>query len=302
MELEKINCNICGANDFDIVYPSLYSEQDDVVKLFKSSGDEPSKDQIVKCKHCEFIYVNPRIKPEKIIEGYSEGSDERFVSQAKGREQTFERSLKFIEKYTQQKGKVLDIGTAGGSFLAVAQKHGWEVEGIEPNKWLCDWSKKNYGLRIKQGTLEKNDFDPVSFDLVTLWDVLEHVPDPCDTLTRINKLLKKEGLLVVNYPDIGSSVAKLMKRKWVFILTVHLFYFTPSTIKKILEKCGFEVVLIKKHWQKLALGYLATRFEPYSKTMHKIATKTVNVLGLDDVQFPYWLGQTFVIAKKVKDL
>src|SRR3989344_5794261 len=99
MELEKLNCNICGANDFEIVYPPLYSEQDDVVKLFKSSGDEPSKDQIVKCKHCGLIYVNPRIKPEKIIEGYSEGSDERFVSQAKGREQTFTRTLKFIEKH-----------------------------------------------------------------------------------------------------------------------------------------------------------------------------------------------------------
>lgn len=297
MEMEKINCNICEKNDYEIIYPSLYTDKDNVVELFKSSGDEPSKDQIVKCKNCGLIYVNPRIQPEKIIEGYSEGSDEKFISQAEGREKTFTRSLKIIEKYVP-KGKLLDIGTAGGSFLAAAKKRGWQVFGIEPNKWLCDWGKKNYGIEIKQGTLEKNNFEPGTFDLVTLWDVLEHVPDPTDTLTRVNKLLKTNGTLVVNYPDIGSSVAQLMKRKWVFILAVHLFYFTPTTIRKLLEKCGFEVILIKKHWQTLQLGYLASRFEPYSKLVCKIATKTVKTLKLADVQFPYWLGQTFVLAKK----
>jgi len=298
--MEKINCNICGKDDYEIVYPSLYTDKDNVVELFKSSGDEPSKDQIVKCKNCRLIYVNPRITPEKIIEGYSEGSDEKFISQAKGREKTFNRALKVVEKYVRI-GKLLDIGTAGGSFLAAAKKRGWQVNGIEPNKWLCDWGKKNYGIEIKQGTLEKNNFEAGSFDLVTLWDVLEHVPDPTDTLTRVNKLLKMNGSLVVNYPDIDSSVAKLMKRKWVFILTVHLFYFTPTTIRKLLEKCGFEVIIIKKHWQTLQLGYLASRFEPYSKLVCKIATKTVKLLGLADAQFPYWLGQTFVLAKKKEE-
>lgn len=300
MELENVKCNICEKDDYTIVYPSLYSEKDNVVELFKSSGDEPSKDQIVKCNNCGLVYVNPRIKPEKIIEGYSEGSDERFISQAQEREKTFAKTLKVIEKYVPV-GSVLDIGTAGGSFLAAAKKRGWQVNGIEPNKWLCEWGKKNYEIDIKQGTLENNKLKQSSFDLVTLWDVLEHVPNPTDTLTRINKLLKINGTLVVNYPDIGASIAKLMRRKWVFILTVHLFYFTPETIKKLLEKCGFEIVLIKKHWQTLKLGYLATRFKPYSNLIYNIATKTVHALHLDNAQIPYWLGQTFVLAKKKEE-
>ena len=301
MELENVKCNNCEKDDWTIVYPSLHNEKDNVVELFKSSGDEPSKDQIVKCKNCGLVYVNPRIKPEQIIEGYSEGTDERFVSQAGAREKTFYKSLQTIEKYVQI-GRVIDIGTAGGSFLSAAKKRGWQVEGIEPNKWLCEWGKKNYGIDIKQGTLEKNELEQNSFDLATLWDVLEHVPEPTDTLTRINKLLKTGGTLVVNYPDFNSSIAKLMGRKWVFLLTVHLFYFTPETIKKILEKCGFEIIIIKKHWQTLQLGYLATRFKPYSELAYKIATKTVNALKLNDLQIPYWLGQTFVLANKVKDL
>jgi ubiquinone/menaquinone biosynthesis C-methylase UbiE len=224
------------------------------------------------------------------------------VSQAKGREITFEKSMMLIEKYIKTKGKLLDVGTAGGSFLAVAKRNGWQVNGIEPNKWLCKWCKKHYGITIKQGTLEKNLFEKNSFDLVTLWDVLEHVSNPTDTLKRVNKLLKKNGALVVNYPDIDSAIAKLMRRKWFFILTVHLYYFTPKTIKKLLEKCGFKVVFLKKHWQTLSLGYLADRLKPYSRIGHKIATKTIKALRIDKMQIKYWLGQTFVIAKKVKEI
>ena len=301
MKLEHINCNICGADDYKIVYHAR-SNKALSIEPFKSESTELSKDQIVKCNRCGLIYVNPRLKPKSIIKGYSEGSNIRFISQAKGREITFEKSMRLIEKYVKTKGRLLDVGTAGGSFLAVAKRHGWQAEGIEPNKWLCKWGKKYYGINIRNGTLEKNPFGKKSFDLVTLWDVLEHVSDPSDTLNIINSLLKKNGKLVVNYPDIDSGIAKLMGRKWVFILTVHLYYFTQKTIKKLLEKCGFKVVVIKKHWQTLSLGYLADRLEPYSKISHKIATKTVNKLNMDKLQIKYWLGQTFIIAEKIKDV
>ena len=300
MKLEYVNCNLCGSNAYSIVYPAISSRKISI-KPFKSSSVELGKDQIVKCKNCGLIYVNPRLKQKYIVKGYSEGSNKKFVSQAKGREITFGKSIRFIEKYVK-KGRLLDVGTAGGSFLAVAKRHGWQIEGIEPNKWLCKWCKKYYGIDIKQGTLEKNLFENNSFDLVTLWDVLEHVPNPTATLKRVNRLLKKNGALVVNYPDIDSSIAKLMRRKWFFILTVHLYYFTPKTIRKLLEKCGFKVITTKKHWQTLSLGYLADRLKPYSNIGHKIATKTVKALHLDKMQIKYWLGQTFVIAKKVKEV
>lgn len=298
-QLEHIKCNICNSDSYSVIHEAKYEKEKvpDLTEKFRSSGDETLIDQVVKCNNCGLIYVNPRLKSNLIVKGYSEGSDENFVSQAKGRELTFAKSLKLIEKYSN-KGKILDIGTAGGSFLHVAKKRGWEVYGIEPNKWLCEWAKKNYELEIQSGTLFDHKFEDNYFDVITLWDVLEHVSDPKALLIEINRILKKEGILVVNYPDIGSLISKLMGKRWVFLLSVHLFYFSPKTIKKILKLTNFEPFLIKKHFQTLAFGYLVFRLHAYNQPVHKIMSKVVKLLRMENLQIPYWLGQTLVLARK----
>jgi hypothetical protein len=105
-------------------------------------------------------------------------------------------------------------------------------------------------------------------------------------------------LLVVNYPDISSSIAKLMGRRWVFLLSVHLYYFVPKTLADMLSRLGFDVVDRKKHWQSLELGYVLFRMEAYVKPIAKAIGKVVNALGLGHVQFPYWMGQVLVFAQK----
>lgn len=304
--LETIPCNLCGSDDYDIIFDGTLSDAQGgkisatAESEYKSSSKVVSNDRIVKCRKCGLNYVNPRLNPRIILNGYSEGTDELFLSQSKGREITFKKCLKLIENHYPQKGRILDIGTAGASFLHVAQESGWEVHGVEPNKWLCDWGKKNYGISIKQGDIFSNKYPANYFDVITLWDVLEHVSDPSAVLKECNRILKKDGLLVINYPDINSSVARVMGKKWVFLLRVHIFYFTPKTIKAILQKTGFEAFKFKKHFQVLALGYILTRAEAYITFLATPFKKMVAILGMNDVQVPYWMGQTLVLARKVK--
>src|SRR3972149_3017210 len=239
--LENVACNLCGANDFEIVYPPRYesAKPDEILNTFRSSGDEKLLDQLVRCKRCGFQYLNPRLRSDVVIEGYSSGSDETFISQIKGREKTFANALKLIERYKPTRGHLLDIGTAGGSFLSVAKAAGWQVEGCEPNRWMCEWANSHYGLQIVPGTVFDMHLSPDTFDGVTLWDVLEHTSDPKATLKECNRVLKPGGLLVVNYPDIHSTVARLMGRRWVFLLSVHLYYFTRQTLARMLGELGF---------------------------------------------------------------
>ena len=298
--LETVRCNLCGANDYEVVYPPRYelAKPEDIANTFRSSGDEVLLDQLVRCKQCGLEYLNPRLRSDVVIEGYSAGTDEVFVSQAPGRERTFAKSLKLIDQLRPQRGRLLDIGTAGGSFLSVAQKAGWQVEGCEPNRWMSEWANQHYGLHVVPGTIEDMKLKDESFDVISLWDVLEHTPDPRATLRECSRVLKPGGLLVVNYPDIHSLIARLMGRRWVFLLSVHLYYFTEKTLSKMLEDLGFRVVKRHAHWQTLELGYVLFRMEAYVKSLARAVRWVVKKLGLSHLQIPYWMGQVLVIAEK----
>ena len=300
--MKETKCNICGVNDYVVIHRGLKDDGSinlEKKKVYASSSSIIGNDRIVKCNICSLKYVTPQLESKEIVDAYSEGSDETFVSQNKWRMVTFKRCLNEVEKATEgKKGKILDIGTAGGAFLKVAKDAGWDVSGIEPNKWLCNWCEENYGIKVQQGTLETTKYKPKSFDVITLWDVLEHVPDPSDTLKKCKELLKDDGILVVNYPDIGSLPSKLMGSKWIFLLSVHLWYFTPKTLRKILSKTGFQATLFKRHWQTLSLGYLVFRMEEYSKFLAKFSNFFVKLLHIENISIPYWLGQTLVVAKK----
>ncbi|MFH1762238.1 MAG: class I SAM-dependent methyltransferase, partial [bacterium] len=220
-------------------------------------------------------------------------------SQAEAREKTFARCLKIIQHFHgKNPGSICDVGTANGSFLKTAKDNGWEVTGCEPSKWMCGWCFENYGINIKCGTIFNAGFAENYFDVITLWDVLEHTPDPDAVLAECVGKMKNGGLLAVNYPDIGSWVSRLMGRKWVFLLSVHYFYYTRKTISKALEKAGLKVLKVKPHFQRLELDYILFRAESFIGIIARFFRTVVRLIHMENMQVPYWMGQTLVIAKK----
>lgn len=297
---ESVPCTLCGSRKYGVIYDARYQDEKDhdLAKKFRASGDELLIDQLVRCASCGLVFINPRLKSSLVTKAYSQGSDEVFISQATARERTFGKALKKIELYAPNKGKVLDIGTAGGSFLAAARKRGWQVSGCELNHWMVRWGNKHYGLKIQQGTVFEQKYKKESFDLVTLWDVIEHTPDPASVIRECNRVLKNKGLLVVNYPDIGSWIARLMGRRWLFLTSVHLYYFTRQSMQKLLEQEGFEIMQMRPHFQELELGYLVQRLRLYNRWLAQSLKPLVSALCLQHQPVPYWLGQTFVLARK----
>ncbi len=297
--LEAVTCNLCGADDAEEVYPPRYdsAQPGEIAQAFRASGDEILVDRLVRCRRCGLQYLSPRLRQDLILEGYGAGTDERFVSQVEGRERTFSGCLDLIERVRPRKGRLLDIGTAGGSFLGVAQRRGWEVMGCEPNRWLSEWGSRHYGITIRPGTVFDLQLPDASFDVVTLWDVLEHTPDPKAVLRECRRLVKPDGLLVVNYPDIDSLVSRLMGRRWVFLLSVHLYYFNLATTEQMLAQAGFGMFRHRWHWQSLELGYIFFRMRPYLPWLSRLGTRVTNALHLGHLQIPYWMGQILVLAR-----
>ena len=300
--LECIPCFLCGADDFDVVYEAQYDREKDAdpVQKFRASGDELLIDRLVKCRRCTFQYVNPRLRGEFIFSGYTEGDDPTYVSQIDARERTFAGSLGEIERAVGSRGRLLDIGTAAGAFVAAAKARGWEAEGCEPNRWLARWGAEHYSITIRQGSVFEQPYEDGSFDVVTLWDVIEHTLNPREMLERCHRLLKPGGVLVVNYPDIGSSIARALGRRWLFLTSVHLYYFDRHTMTRMLDTTGFRVERLRPHWQRLELDYVLFRGSLLSAALSAAARRIVRALGAGKFQVPYWLGQTFVIARSTR--
>jgi 2-polyprenyl-3-methyl-5-hydroxy-6-metoxy-1,4-benzoquinol methylase len=301
-QFEEVPCNVCGGDTYDVVVPSKRDPNRpvDLETVFRSSGDEPLQDQMVRCKSCGLYYVRPRLRWDLILEGYKGGTDENFVSQVAFREQTFARCLDKVEKVALPPGKrVMDVGAAGGSFLAMARERGYEPIGCEPSVWMCDFAKTHYGLTLHPGTIFDVPVPEGSLHFLTLWDVLEHTPDPKAVLERAHRLLAPGGVLAISVPDYASGAARLLGGRWPFLLTVHLYYFDPRTLKDLLARCGFQALRFQKHLQTLEMGYVGMRAAPYLGPLGGLLTGALRLLRLDRLPFHYWVGQTMVVARKV---
>ena len=286
-----------------MVYPAVKASVGGDSKRFSAARAFLSTDRIVRCKKCGLVYVNPRHSEEEMVDAYAKGMEDGYVSQAQERMNTFKNSLEKVERIAGKKGKILDVGCAAGFFLNVAKAAGWQVYGVEPNKWMASFGNREYGVNIRQGTLRGAKFNRGFFDVVTMWDVLEHTGDPTSELEEALRVLKPGGLLVVNVPNFASSFSRIFKRKWWFVLSNHVYYFTPQTIRGMLEKTGFEVVKSQRYYQSLSLGYLVDMVNHLSKNFalqaaYKAGKLFIKTVGIEKMPVRYYAGQLLVIARK----
>ena len=301
--LETLDCPNCQEKKHKIIIKSNYlriNKLEDLISIYKSSGDEMLMDQLVECIKCNFQYLNPRIKSEIIFNSYIENEDETHTLQDKQRYKTFRRSIKKIInllniKETNNK-TFLDIGSASGVCLKAIKDLGFKEEGYEPSKWMVEYGRNKYQVNLKPGSINDVNINN-KYDLISLWDVLEHVTDLNKTLKRIKTFSKNQTILIINVPDINSLACKIMKKKWPFYLNVHLYYFNQNTIESILNKYGYSLIKHFSHWQFLELGYLIKRAKKYFRIFFVIE-KIVNFLKLSSIPIPYNLGQTTFIFKK----
>jgi 2-polyprenyl-3-methyl-5-hydroxy-6-metoxy-1,4-benzoquinol methylase len=300
---DHISCNLCGASDTqaDVIFKpdedNIPRTEEQLSKVYSSSSGHVLYERVIRCRNCGLIYISPRPKIPLIVGGYSTAEDHRYVSQERGRRISFEESLRTIKHFCKR-GRLLDVGAASGIFMKMADDAGYETCGIEPSAWMCEAAKRLYDIEVFPGVLDEAGFEESSFDIATLWDVLEHVPDPMATLKEVRKVLKPGGLLLISYPRIDDFLARLFGRKWWFLLSVHLFYFTQETLSRYLECLGFNRMLHMMLFQRLEYSYLVERLEVYSRTLAKIAQLPYRIPGVQGLLIPYFASQYLMVARK----
>jgi len=293
---KNINCPICENNDYS-VFLEKKIEVLDPTKLYGAANGIKDTQDLVKCKNCSLIYENPRLDEQLIIDGYTHANEDGHDTQYHLRVKSFYKAISKIKNKLPQDPKILDVGSAGGAFLEAALKHGFKnVEGIEPSEQLYEKATKR-NLKIFNGDLKefikKTD---KKFDLVCYWDVIEHLADPKKELELSKKILKDDGLLLINFPDIGTLQAKLFGKNFWWIISVHLVHFTKNTMKRLFDLVGFKTVYVSKYWQYLELGYLiemAIRLNFIgASTLNRLTPKFIKKLPI-----PYYASQTTVLGR-----
>lgn len=167
-------------------------------------------------------------------------------------EKNFYQRLKDIRRWCPC-GNLLEIGSAYGFFLSLAQKH-FKVTGYEICQDALDYAKKEFSLDIRSGDFLSKNHSDEKFDAVVMWDVLEHLPHPENTLDEIYNSLKTGGILALTTGDISSFFARVCGKKWRLIHTpTHLHYFTKASLLTLLRRHNFEIVNMSYpgYWRSL---------------------------------------------------
>ena len=293
-----VSCNLCGRDDWHVRYPATQENDGPLeASVFRcTSPHYGSHAQIVECNHCGLVYANPRWTAEELVAAYEAVEDETYVAERGGRELTFQRHLEALERYTgaPQGRSLLDVGAYIGVFVEVATRAGWDAKGIEPSAWGVAQAQQR-GLRVLQGTQEAPALAGQQFDVLTMWDVIEHVADPLAELEQARRLLKPGGWLAVHTMDVDSVAARVLGPRWPWLMDMHLTYFSKRTLADMLRKAGFEVVWVGTQGRFLRLGYLVSRLSAFNALSGKLATMVVKRLGLESMALPVNFGDLFTV-------
>ena len=189
-ELETLSrCGICGGSMITAIDPA---------------------NRLCRCEQCGYVFDNPRPTLHAIVAFYSQhGKYDSWLTEEKDRSLIYRRRLEILKRH-RRSGSLLDVGTGTGQFLSVARES-FTVMGTEVSESAVRIAKNKYGIDVKQGQVEDIHFD-TRFDIITLFHVLEHVPDPLSTLRRCRELLNPDGILVVAVPNDLLGSKAILKR------------------------------------------------------------------------------------------
>ncbi|MFA6433250.1 MAG: class I SAM-dependent methyltransferase [Elusimicrobiales bacterium] len=227
---ESVSCPVCSLRETDF-HSSGYD-------YLAASGREFS---LVRCLGCGLVYLPSGPEPEAAGALYQAAYYRKMRGLSKFLETLFLRERRrAVERFKKAPGTLLDLGCGTGEFAAAMRDAGWDAAGVEPSPA----AKENAAGadKIYRRDLPDLKFPAGSFDAVTLWQVLEHLPDPARYLAEIRRLLKADGLLLVSVPNINSLQAVFSGDKWFHLdLPRHRWQFTPETVSRLLVRAGFRI-------------------------------------------------------------
>src|SRR3972149_8820109 len=266
--IKKLNkCPLCKSDDYKVLFVKYDYEVAKCNECGMTFLNFDPDDKFFTNYYAEDFFNDPGIK-----HAYSD-----YEKEAESLKKSFKDRVNIISTY-QPGGTLLDVGCATGAFMEVAASN-WDVYGGDVSEYSIEQAKKK-NLKAFSGVIRDSPFKDQKFDVVTLWDTIEHVADPQETIQQISEMTKPGSVVALTTGDVGSSIAKLSGRYWhLYNIPQHLSYFDKTTITRIFNESGFEVVEIIYPSIQLSLDYLLFRLVTFYKlkfafNFYKLLKKT----------------------------
>lgn len=211
---------------------------------------------------------------------------------------THRKRLGWLRHYLSGVGRprLVDAGCGPGFFVKAAGEAGFEAAGVEVSAFAVEFARRQLGQDVWQGTVRAEDLGSGPYEVATLWDVIEHLPDPAKALRALHGVLRPGGVLALSTGDIASLAARVSGGRWhLFNLPEHVWFFTPESLRRLLRRTGFEPVAVRYEVCWYTLRYLVERLEAVCGARRRLSYR-LGRLGLQPA--PVTLGDVVTVVAR----
>jgi 2-polyprenyl-3-methyl-5-hydroxy-6-metoxy-1,4-benzoquinol methylase len=247
-------CYLCKGGRLRMKFPARGGGQSEGAAAYNcTSFGHRSHPPIWECEDCGMLFQWPMRSAQELLSAYQGVEDPLYVAEKENRYHTFRRVVRALGPPLGR--TLLDVGAYCGYFLDVAREAGFRPEGLELSHWAAGHAR-SLGFTVHGVPLAELAARGVQYDVVTLWDVVEHFADPRAELEAAFRLVRPGGRIYLSTIDAGSLVARLLGGQWPWLMDMHLFYFGRSTLATLLEGVGFHVKDTRTYTHIISADYL----------------------------------------------
>jgi 2-polyprenyl-3-methyl-5-hydroxy-6-metoxy-1,4-benzoquinol methylase len=294
--LENFDCPICTQASKEVYLRETLNDQH-VVFGYKWSIEVRKHYQYLRCNNCSHVWASPR--HSNLYDQYIDTEDEVYLLNEELRMNTAEKVIRVLQKYLNKNEnnslKLLDVGCSTGDFLQVAKKY-FEVEGIELSTWAIDIAKSR-DIKIWTTNAEDINLPKNSFDVITLWGVIEHLENPYRVLSNLAKSGTQNSIIAVWTGNVDSISSRIFKGNWWYVMGQHIQLFSQNSMDKLFEAIGYKRLAKKTYPYVITFQYLGSSMKRYPKM--KIFSKLFQTKLFRKLKFTLYLpGEMFTIYQK----
>jgi len=212
---------------------------------------------VVKCGACDLVFAAGKDVDTQYRDYdesyYQHGIYADYLGDRDAIHKNADRTLRELEKLVTGRS-LLDVGCAAGFFLEAARARGWSVRGLDVSSYAPEYARRELRLDVESGSIESLTTTAPKYDVVSLWDTIEHLSRPDLALTNIRRLLNPGGLLALSTGDYGSLLRRVTRKRWrLFSDPTHNYFFDDATLGKLLNETGYELVRIHRRGKWVSL-------------------------------------------------